>query len=202
LGEDVEGLTIADLSGQSRLPRQKRNIDARRAVIFQIVLEDTMRTSLKTLLAAAVVFGGVAALETSTASAQPRWGPRAPAGDTYAPRFGGRAYGPPGAYAPRYYGRRAYGYRPAYYGRRYYGGYPYGYYRRGYGYNGGAVAAGVIGGLALGAIASAASNPYYYGYGPGYYRPAYYAPRSCVVERRRVVDRYGRVVVQRVRTCY
>jgi hypothetical protein len=161
-----------------------------------------MRTSLKTLLAAALVFGGVAALETTAASAQPHWGPRAPEGDTYAPRFGGRAYGPPGAYAPRYYGRRAYGYRPAYYGRRYYGGgYPYRYgYRRGYN-NGGAVAAGVVGGLALGAIAGAASNPYYYGYGRNY-RPAYYAPGRCVVERRRVVNRYGRVVFQRVRTCY
>jgi hypothetical protein len=166
-----------------------------------------MRRSFKTLLAAALMFGGVAALETTTASAQPYWGRRAPAGDTYAPRFGGRAYGPPGAYGyrPAYRYRPAYGYRPAYrsrpayYGRRYYGGYPYRYgYRRGY--NGGAVAAGLIGGLALGTIASAASNPYYYG--PGYYRPAYYAPRSCVVERRRIVNRYGRVVVRRIETCY
>lgn len=155
-----------------------------------------MRTSLKTLLAAALVFGSAAALEPSKASAQPRWVPRAPAGDTYAPRFGGRAYGPPGAYGYR----GGYGYRPAYYGGRYYGGYPYYGYRRGY-YNGGAVAAGLVGGLALGAIAGAAGNPYY-GYGPGYYRPAYYAPGSCVVERRRVVNRYGRVVFQRVRTCY
>jgi hypothetical protein len=146
---------------------------------------DIMRTSLKTLLAAALVFGGVTAFETTDASAQPRWRARAPAGDTYAPRFGGRAYGPPGAY----------------YGRRYYGGYPAYGYRRGYGYyNGGAVAAGLVGGLALGAIAGAASNPYYYG--PGYYRPAYYAPGRCVVERRRVVNRYGRVVFQRIRTCY
>src|SRR5262249_54003796 len=44
--------------------------------------------------------------------------------------------------------------------------------------HGGAVAAGVIGGLAVGAIigATAASGPYY-GYGPGYYYadPAYYS---------------------------
>ncbi len=164
-----------------------------------------MRISLKTLLAAALVFGGVTVLETTDASAQRGWGPRAPEGDTYAPRYGGRAYGPPpGAYY-RYRGgygyRGGYSYRPAYYGRRYYGGYPYYGYRRGYGYyNGGAVAAGVVGGLALGAIAGAASNPYYYG--PGYYRPAYYAPGHCVVERRRVVNRYGRVVFQRVQTCY
>ncbi|MET0528158.1 MAG: hypothetical protein ABW003_07415 [Microvirga sp.] len=158
-----------------------------------------MRTSLKTLLAAALVFGGVAALEPTNASAQPGWGPRAPEGDTYAPRYGGRAYGygPPDAY--RGY-RGGYGYRPAYYGRRYYGGSPYYGYRRGY-YNGGAVAAGVVGGLALGAIAGAASNPYYYGSGRAY-RPAYYAPGRCVVERRRVVNRYGRVVFQRIQTCY
>ncbi|MGO4387622.1 hypothetical protein AB4Y85_08800 [Microvirga sp. 2YAF29] len=162
-----------------------------------------MRTSLKTLLAAALIFGGATALETTDASAQPRWGARAPAGDTYAPRFGGRAYGPPGAYY-RYRGgygyRPAYGYRSGYYGRRY-GGYPYYGYRGGYRYyNGGAAAAGLVGGLALGAIAGAASNPYYHG--SGYYRPAYYAPGHCVVERRRVVNRYGRVVFQRVRTCY
>ena len=95
--------------------------------------------------------------------------------------YGGRRFG--------YYGpRRAYGYRS---------GYPYRYYRRS---NGGAVAAGLIGGLALGAIASAAANPY--SYGPGYYRPAYYAPPRCVFERRRVVNPYGRVVIRRVRACY
>jgi hypothetical protein len=47
------------------------------------------------------------------------------------------------------------------------------------------IAAGVIGGIALGAaIAGAASSPYYYGpgyaydsgYAPGYYAPGYYAP--------------------------
>lgn len=61
---------------------------------------------------------------------------------------------------------------------RYYGrGYGYGgrYYGRGYGY-GGAAAAGIIGGLAAGAIiGSAVANSGYY-YGPGYsYGPGPYA---------------------------
>ena len=59
--------------------------------------------------------------------------------------------------------------------------------------------AGLIGGLALGAITSAAANPYYYGgYSPAYYSPA----RTCYVERRRIVNRYGRVGIRRVQTCY
>jgi len=47
------------------------------------------------------------------------------------------------------------------------------YWRRGYGYGGAAVAAGVLGGLALGA--AAASQPYY-GPPPVYYGRPYYAP--------------------------
>jgi hypothetical protein len=164
------------------------------------VLEDAMRVSFKALMAAALLFGGFAATQPTPASAQPYWG---------------HGYRPIGAaYGPRYAARPWVGYRRAYYGPRY-GGYPYRYYHRGYG--GGAVAAGLIGGLALGAAASAAANPYYYGgyYGPAYYgygpatypyggyRTSYYQPAStCVVERRRIVNRYGRVVVQRVRTCY
>ena len=110
-------------------------------------------------------------------------------------------YGGNYGYRSAYYGPRygyGYGYRPAYYGSRYYGGYyPYRSYRRGY--NGGAVVAGLIGGLALGAITSAAANPYYYGgYSPAYYSPA----RTCYVERRRIVNRYGRVGIRRVQTCY
>ena len=35
--------------------------------------------------------------------------------------------------------------------------------------NGGAIAAGIIGGLAVGALIGAAANGPYYGYGPGYY---------------------------------
>lgn len=123
-----------------------------------------------------------------------------------------------GYYGPRYGWGGGY-YRPAYYGGYYRGYYPYRPYRGG---GGGALAAGLIGGLALGAIASAAANPYYaspyYYPQPAYYRrpyyaapyyaaPAYrtvtYAPaRSCFFERRQVVNRYGRVVLRRVQVCY
>ncbi|HZH11516.1 MAG TPA: hypothetical protein VEZ24_14230 [Microvirga sp.] len=162
-----------------------------------------MRMSFKTLMAAALLVGGAAAVQPSPASAQT--GER----DYYAPYARQRAVQP-------YYRNRAYGYRSynryyagdRYYGRRYYrpayyGGYRYGYnpyrhyYRRGY--DGGAVVAGLIGGLTLGTIAGAVTSPYYYG--PGYYRPAYYAPR-CVLERRRVINRYGRPVWRRVEVCY
>jgi hypothetical protein len=62
--------------------------------------------------------------------------------------------------------------------------------------HGGAVAAGVIGGLAVGAIigAAAASGPYY-GYGPGYYYadPAYYSYGygGCYWTRQRFWDGWG-----------
>lgn len=68
--------------------------------------------------------------------------------------------------------------------------------------HGGAIAAGVIGGLALGAIAAGA-----HGYGPGYgyYEPypAYYGAYGpgCTIQRQRVWDGYGRVI-RRVRVCY
>jgi hypothetical protein len=72
----------------------------------------------------------------------------------------------------RYYRPGAYGYHHGYYGHGYYGpryGYGYGgpYYGGDYyGYrhhhsDGGAIAAGLIGGLALGAIAASASQPHY-----------------------------------------
>jgi hypothetical protein len=57
------------------------------------------------------------------------------------------------------------------------------------------VVAGLIGGLALGAIASAAARPAY--------RPATYRSYdNCFFERRRVVTRSGNAVIRRVRTCY
>ena len=174
-----------------------------------------MSSSVRTMMAAALALGGAMVLQPETATAQQgyhlyRNGVRV-TGPAYVPYrqgfragYGGPRYGFGGGYGyrPAYYGPRygyGYGYRPAYYGSRYYGGYyPYRSYRRGY--NGGAVAAGLIGGLALGAIAGAVTNPYYYG---GYYSPAYYTPaRTCYVERRRVVNRYGRVGIRRVQTCY
>jgi hypothetical protein len=76
--------------------------------------------------------------------------------------------------------------------------------------DGGAVAAGVIGGLAAGAIiGSAVRGPGYYGsgyYGPGYGSgPAYYASgpyygSSCYVQRQRVWNGYA-WRLQRVRVC-
>jgi hypothetical protein len=65
----------------------------------------------------------------------------------------------------------------------------------------GAIAAGVIGGLAAGAIiGSAASRNSYYG--PGYAEPTY-APvyGACHTERQQVVDPYGYVRYRRVRVC-
>jgi hypothetical protein len=168
--------------------------------------EDAMRVSFKTLMAAALLFGGAAAIQPSPAVAQTDRDYYAPyARQRAAQEFRSRAYGPRfdgrRSYRPRYYDRGYYGrraYRPAYYGRRYYSGYPYRYYYR-RGYDGGAAVAGLIGGLALGTIAGAVTSPFYYG--TSYYRPAYYAPR-CVLERRRVVRRDGRRVWRRVQVCY
>lgn len=69
---------------------------------------------------------------------------------------------------------------------------------------GGAVAAGIIGGIAAGAlIGSAVAGPHYYGYGPGYgyYGPApvYYGP-PCYWTRERFWDGWG-WRVRRVRVC-
>jgi len=67
--------------------------------------------------------------------------------------------------------------------------------------DGGAVAAGVVGGLAVGAIIGSQANRNYYR-GPSYYeesyRPVY---RSCRTERQRFVDEYGHYRTQRVRVC-
>lgn len=69
--------------------------------------------------------------------------------------------------------------------------------------NGGAVAAGVVGGLAVGAIiGSQANRGGYYASGPGYYEQGYQPVYSnCRIERERYVDRYGRYRIHRIRVC-
>lgn len=68
-------------------------------------------------------------------------------------------------------------------------------WRHGYGGNrGGALAAGIIGGVAVGALLGAASRPAYaapaYGYGsPVYSAPSYYAPASGYYEEEPVYYR-------------
>ena len=84
-----------------------------------------------------------------------------------------------------------------------YGGYHYGYRHRPYYGGGGAVAAGLIGGLAIGALAARPA----YGYAPvgyygGYAPVAYGYGGECFVERRRTIDPWGRVIVRKIRTCY
>jgi hypothetical protein len=66
---------------------------------------------------------------------------------------------------------------------------------------GGAVAAGVLGGLAVGAIASSAYGaPYGYGYPAGAY--AYGpGPGGCYLQRERFWDGWG-WRIRRVRVCY
>jgi hypothetical protein len=67
--------------------------------------------------------------------------------------------------------------------------------------NGGAVAAGVVGGLAVGAIIGSQTNRGYYG-GPGYYESGYQPVyRECHTERQQVEDGYGNVRMRRVRVC-
>jgi len=115
----------------------------------------------------------------------------------YGRAWGGRGYW--GGYRPAGYwgGYRPYGYwggyRPVgYYPRYGYGyGYPYYYRRRS---NAGAVAAGLVGGLALGAIAANAARP-------AYYYPSTTVAASCWFERRRAFDRFGRRVITRVQVC-
>ena len=68
-------------------------------------------------------------------------------------------------------------------------------------HDGGAVAAGVIGGLAVGAIVGSQANHGYYG-GPGYYQSGYQPSyRECHMERQRIEDGYGNVHLRRVRVC-
>ena len=78
-------------------------------------------------------------------------------------------------------------------------------------WRGGAVAAGVIGGIAAGALIAGAGRPAYgYGYAPGYYgyapAPVYYGPPAyayspaCWWQKQRFWDGYG-WRVRNVRVC-
>ena len=127
---------------------------------------------------AALTLGG-ATMTSTSADAQPYYGGGAYYGGS--PYYGGyRGFAPYGGY-------RGAGWYPR---RAYYGGYPY-YRRRS---NTGAVAAGLIGGQALGAIAANAARP-------AYYYPATTVATSCWIERRRGYDRFGRFVISRVQVC-
>lgn len=136
-------------------------------------------------IAAVASFGALVAM---TAEASAQWGGRP----------GMRAGGPHMGAGPRVGGPRFVGgYRGGYYGG-YRGGYRGG---RGWG-NGGAAAAGIIGGLALGALAAGAMDPGpvyaapVYGPGPGYAAYGGY----CHIQRERYWDGWG-WRVQRVRVC-
>jgi len=66
----------------------------------------------------------------------------------------------------------------------------------------GGVAAGVVGGLAVGAIVGSQMNRNDgYRYNNGYHRYRHHAYRDCRIERRDYEDRYGRLHVRRVRVC-
>ncbi len=67
--------------------------------------------------------------------------------------------------------------------------------------NGGALAAGIVGGLAVGAIVGSQANRGYYG--PGYYGEPAYRPvySNCRTERERYVGRDGYEHVRRIRVC-
>jgi hypothetical protein len=152
--------------------------------------------SKKTLigtLAGAVAIGGMILATAAPAEAQYRRG--------WAGHGGGWA-GHGGGWGGRNYGR-------VYHGRR--------------GNAGGAIAAGIIGGIALGALAASATQSYgHAGYRQGYYAPPprYRVRRihyraapvgwsgyddgwgQCRIVRRRVVDNWGHVRVRPVRICY
>jgi hypothetical protein len=68
--------------------------------------------------------------------------------------------------------------------------------------NGGAIAAGVVGGLAVGAIIGSQANRNYYN-GSVYYDSGYQPVYSnCHTERQQVVDQYGNYRMRRIRFCY
>ena len=56
------------------------------------------------------------------------------------------------------------------------------------------MAAGLIGGLALGALAANAARP-------AYYDPSTTVAQTCWIERRRAYDRFGRRMISRVQVC-
>lgn len=64
--------------------------------------------------------------------------------------------------------------------------------------DGGAIAAGVVGGLAVGAIVGSQMNRDDGYRERGYYRAGY---RECHIERQDYEDRYGRLHVRKVRVC-
>lgn len=92
------------------------------------------------------------------------------------PHLPGPGYGKPMVFAPAPHKPGPFKPGPGY-------GKPYGEH---YGYGG--VAAGLVGGLALGAIAASAAQPVA-------------AEGECYTVRRRFVDAYGDVVVRRVEVC-
>lgn len=73
-------------------------------------------------------------------------------------------------------------------------------HRHGHGGWGGPVAAGVVGGLALGALAA---RPYYYDPAPDYYAaPTPVYGGECYIQRQPLVDYYGNIIKYRkVRVC-
>jgi hypothetical protein len=68
--------------------------------------------------------------------------------------------------------------------------------------DGGAIAAGVVGGLAVGAIVGSPAQRNYHGE-PNYYEDTGYRAgyRGCHTERQEVSDGYGNVRIRRVRVC-
>ena len=65
----------------------------------------------------------------------------------------------------------------------------------------GAMAAGIVGGLAVGAMIGSQSNRGYYN-GPGYYESGYQPVYgACHIERQQVVDQYGNYRMRRIRVC-
>ena len=152
---------------------------------------------------AAAVLASAAMLAPGAAAAKP-WGyghhkPYYGGGYHYGPSHTWKAYAAPhyGGYHGAYYGAPAYhAYPQPAYGYGYGGGYypAYGYPAYGYGYpvyrkrrsnTGAALAAGLIGGMALGAIIAGSQR----GYG-----------RSCVVSRQ-AISSSGRPYLRRVRVC-